>query len=84
MALLQRIRHAAELRALGPLTRQVVAHRLTYLSTGKLRRLEEAMERAANVDGDFLEFGVALGGSGIVAAHHAKPARRFVGFDVSG
>jgi asparagine synthase (glutamine-hydrolysing) len=84
MALLQRIRHAAELRALSPLTRQVVAHRLTYLSTGKLRRLEEAMERAAKVDGDFLEFGVALGGSGILAAHHAKPARRFLGFDVFG
>ena len=82
MTFLQRIRREVQLRSASPLTRQVVAQQLTYLSADKLCRLERAMREASLVEGDFLEFGVALGGSGILAAHEAKPSHRFVGFDV--
>lgn len=36
------------------------------------------------IPGDILEFGVALGGSAIVLAAHAREGRRFHGFDVFG
>lgn len=54
---------------------------LTYLAPAKLHRLEAALERAQRVPGGFAEFGVALGGSGILIARHAG-GRRFDGFDV--
>ena len=54
---------------------------LTYLSPAKLRRIEQALQAAQSVPGDFLEFGVALGGSAILIARRAE-GRRFHGFDV--
>lgn len=36
----------------------------------------------ANVPGDFVEFGVALGGTSIILAKYANAAHRFHGFDV--
>jgi asparagine synthase (glutamine-hydrolysing) len=63
----------------------VRAERLTYLTEQKLLRLEQELARvlAADVPGDILEFGVALGGSAIVLATHCQP-RNFHGFDVFG
>jgi O-methyltransferase len=59
---------------------------LTYLSEARLLALvrcaDELDER--EVPGDFFEFGVALGGSGICMAHRLGPDRRYVGFDVFG
>ena len=58
---------------------------LTYLSLKKLARIEAEMARLGTlaVAGDFLEFGVALGGSGIVIARKARMGQRgFAGFDV--
>src|SRR5687768_16893663 len=61
--------------------------RLTYLSVEKFSRLEETVREVLErqIPGDVLEFGVALGGSGIVLAKHAVHAgRAFHGFDVFG
>lgn len=69
----------------SPLSKKVRDARLTYLNPRKFLRLEAAAERLSNegVKGDFCEFGVALGGSGIVMADYAKrQSRAFHGFDV--
>ncbi|WP_368904817.1 TylF/MycF/NovP-related O-methyltransferase [Taklimakanibacter lacteus] len=75
------------LARLNSLTREVVRERLTYLSPQKLARLEASASAVVEdqVQGDMLEFGVALGGSAIILADSAKQAgRRFHGFDVFG
>jgi O-methyltransferase len=72
---------------LSSVARAVRHERLTYLSPGKLRRLEAALAAvfSQGTPGDVLEFGVALGGSAIVLAQHARRAHRaFHGFDVFG
>jgi O-methyltransferase len=71
-------------RQLSATSRAVRRERLTYLSPAKLERLEEAMTtiEREKVPGDILEFGLALGGSGIVLARNATNGRRFHGFDV--
>jgi asparagine synthase (glutamine-hydrolysing) len=51
----------------------------------KMRRLESAVSKVLkdNVAGDVAEFGIALGGSAIVLAWHARHfQRKFHGFDV--
>jgi O-methyltransferase len=65
-------------------SRAVVKDRLTYLTPVKLRRLQNALEETQAVDGEILEFGVALGGSGIILAKHADGLKAFRGFDVFG
>lgn len=60
---------------------------LTYLSESKIDRLEQELWRigAADILGDYLEFGVALGGSALLVAQAAVQVKqRFVGFDVFG
>jgi asparagine synthase (glutamine-hydrolysing) len=69
---------------LHPITRAVLKDRLTYLSIQRLRRLERAIAETREVAGDVVEFGVALGGSGIILAKQAGRSRRFIGFDVFG
>lgn len=69
------------------LARKVRADRLTYLSHKKIYRLETALHdlNRDRVPGGFVEFGVALGGSGILIAKSATDAGRpFHGFDVFG
>jgi O-methyltransferase len=82
--LLNRIQRMLQLARLDAVTRGVVRDKLTYLSFDKLDRLNRAIEQADGVKGDFLEFGVALGGSAILLAHHIGASRRFLGFDVFG
>jgi asparagine synthase (glutamine-hydrolysing) len=72
---------------LSKLARSVKRQKLTYLSDAKLIRLESSLQDAASptIDGAFVEFGVALGGSAIVIANAAAGARKpFFGFDVFG
>jgi O-methyltransferase len=71
---------------LSRLARDVKRQNLTYLSTEKLLRLQKALQsvRTSGTKGDFIEFGVALGGSAILIASAAKGERRFLGFDVFG
>lgn len=82
MSFYWRVRYRFQLMGLSPVTRRVVRDRLTYLSVEKLKRIERAARETENVPGDILEFGVALGGSGIILAHSAAPPKKFAGFDV--
>lgn len=84
--LARRIRSHLSSHGLSKLARAVRKEGLTYLSPTKLQRIEEALQSVRHVDGDFAEFGVALGGSSILIANHIKTSkstgRQFHGFDV--
>jgi O-methyltransferase len=75
---------ATKLAVRSPTSLKVVRDKLTYLNFEKLDRIDEACRRTSGVEGDILEFGVALGGSGILMAKYAATPKRFVGFDVFG
>lgn len=66
--------------------RRLSQERLTYLAPERLYRIERAIGAVdrASVPGDFVEFGVALGGSAILASRRLSGSRRFLGFDVFG
>jgi asparagine synthase (glutamine-hydrolysing) len=72
-------------RLSSPTSTAVRRENLTYLSARKLDRLEQCVDLALkkNVPGAVLEFGVALGGSGIVLAARCGE-RAFHGFDLFG
>ena len=71
---------------LSPLARAARANNLTYLSPAKLQSLEAVLRRVdrSGADGDYLEFGVALGGSAILIASNCPSGRAFHGYDVFG
>lgn len=86
-ALVARTRRFIETSRLSTTARAVRHERLTYLSPKKLRRLETALGQVLrpSVPGDIAEFGIALGGSGIILAEQAvRHGRSFHGFDVFG
>jgi asparagine synthase (glutamine-hydrolysing) len=60
--------------------------RLTYLTPQKFDSLYHCIEsvQLSSTPGDFVEFGVALGGSGICLASALDGNRRYLGFDVFG
>lgn len=79
--------HNAALRlALSGVGRRVLKEKLTYLSPQKMRTLERCIRRVEQekIPGDFVECGVALGGSAILLASHLSGGRRFHGYDVFG
>ncbi|WP_158292081.1 TylF/MycF/NovP-related O-methyltransferase [Paracraurococcus ruber] len=85
--MLKPLKRAVLLAMLSPLARSVMRERLTMLGARKMLRLERAATtlRRRGVAGDFVEFGLALGGSGILLARHARrDGRQFHGFDVFG
>lgn len=67
---------------LDPVSRAVLRDRLTYLSLEKLQRIARAQRETRRLAGDVVEFGVALGGSGIILASRLAAGSRFLGFDV--
>jgi O-methyltransferase len=71
--------------SLPPIARQVMDERLTYLSAMRMASLLKEIRRVNRrcVAGDFVEFGMALGGSAIVIASN-KQDRRFSGYDLFG
>lgn len=71
-------------QGISPTAERVVAANLTYLDRPKIMLLEDCVREVQRkrVRGDFLEMGVALGGSGIVLATQMKRGRRFHGYDV--
>lgn len=79
--LARRVRNRLSSHKLSSVSRQVMDEGLTYLSPAKLKRMEQALESVAGIDGDFAEFGVALGGSAILIAGQAT-GRQFHGLDV--
>jgi O-methyltransferase len=64
----------------------VLRRKLTYLGPEKLDSLYKCIDsvQESEIPGDFAEFGVALGGSGICLAHALNGGRRYLGFDVFG
>ena len=68
------------------LIKSVIDRRLTYLSPSRLESLLGAAEtvKELKVPGDFAEFGIALGGSGICLARSLEKGRRYLGFDLFG
>lgn len=82
--MLQTLRTRFDSALLSPLAREVRDSNLTYLSPAKLRSLEAVLRRArlGGTAGDFLEFGVALGGSAILIASQCPPEYAFHGYDV--
>jgi O-methyltransferase len=81
-----RARRELQRRRVSATARRVVAERLTYLKWKKIETLEDCMERIerANVPGDVIETGIALGGSAILLADLMGPGRSFHGYDVFG
>jgi asparagine synthase (glutamine-hydrolysing) len=81
-----RARHTTATIRLSGVAREVLRRKLTYCSPVKLRRIESCLAAVARdrTAGDFLEAGVALGGSGIVIASRLDGPRRFHGYDVFG
>ena len=68
------------------LIQSIIAKRLTYLPPARLQSLLDSAEtvKESKVPGDFAEFGVALGGSGICLAKSLDKGRRYIGFDLFG
>lgn len=66
--------------------RSVLRDRLTYLAPQRFFNIQQELRRikANEVPGDFIEFGIALGGSSIFLAKHLDDKRSFHGFDVFG
>ncbi len=73
-------------RCLSETARAVKDARLTYLSAAKLYRIERCLSEIdkARVEGDCVEFGVALGGTGVLIAKRMAGSRSFVGYDLFG
>jgi O-methyltransferase len=84
--MLETLRWRIETARLSDLAREVRRRNLTYLVPEKLRAIETSLSHVENseVVGDFLEFGVALGGSAVLIASHLSPGRVFHGYDVFG
>jgi O-methyltransferase len=80
------VRRAAATARLSGVARAVRRQNLTYLSPDKLRTIERCLDSLLRerVPGDFVEAGVALGGSAIMIADHLDDGRRFHGYDVFG
>jgi len=88
LSALLRGKDARRLPALGPELERLIATvreaNLTYCGKPKLENLARAARAVVNdgVSGDFLEAGVALGGSAIVLAKIKEPARPLYLYDV--
>jgi asparagine synthase (glutamine-hydrolysing) len=79
---IRKIDTARDLAAVSRLARRVKRLNLTYLSWRSLRQLERAVDRALHVPGDFLECGVALGGSAAVICSRLPADRTLHVYDV--
>jgi O-methyltransferase len=90
MTTLSRIRRRMTTRLnrlrLPAVAREVKRRRLTYLSEAKFLSLRQAIGEIARtaVRGDFVEYGIALGGSAVYLASETAGRRRFRGYDVFG
>jgi len=71
---------------LPSVAREVKRQHLTYLSSAKFLSLQNAIRqiKSEDVPGDFVEYGIALGGSAVYLASEINGSRRFHGYDVFG
>lgn len=79
-------RRAEPAAGISTLAEQVSADHLTYLDRPKIEVLESCVREVEGnaVPGDFLEMGIALGGSAILLSNQMKRGRSFHGYDVFG
>jgi len=80
-------RWAERLVLISPDAQKLRDDGLTYLGKRKIAAIERELGRIRKekVPGDIVEFGLALGGSGILLARNARiDGRRFFGYDVFG
>lgn len=87
VSILDRASDRLQFALLSKTAKTVRREHLTYLSISKLRHLEKTLQdiHHRRITGDYLEFGIALGGSAILIAKAAKNAgRAFTGFDIFG
>lgn len=86
ISLSERARNRLARLRLPPVAREVRRRQLTYLSDAKLLSLRDIVRRIRReaVEGDFVEYGVALGGSAVYLASETGGRRRFLGYDVFG
>jgi O-methyltransferase len=82
----KRIGSALDRLRLPGVAREVKRRHLTYLSDAKFLSLRDVVREVARqkVPGDFVEFGIALGGSAVFLASECHDGRRFHGYDVFG
>jgi asparagine synthase (glutamine-hydrolysing) len=68
------------------MAKKVIEKRITYLGEARLTSIGACISdiKLNKIPGDFVEFGIALGGSGICIANELDDGRRYVGFDVFG
>lgn len=73
-------------RRLPPVAREVRRQRLTYLSEARFLSMQDVIRqlKRKGVPGDFVEYGIALGGSAIYLSSEIDAGRRFHGYDVFG
>jgi O-methyltransferase len=81
-----RVRRSIDRARISTIARTAVRERLTYLSLPRIRNIERCIHdlNRRGVPGDFLEAGVALGGSAIIMASQMGLERSFHGYDVFG
>jgi O-methyltransferase len=84
--LISRSKRSLDEVRLSRVARRVIRDRLTYLSIPRIRNIERCIRdvNRRDIRGDFVEAGVALGGSAIIMASHMGPGRSFHGYDVFG
>ncbi|MER9681888.1 TylF/MycF family methyltransferase [Mesorhizobium sp. M0184] len=82
----QRVLKNANRLRVPAVARSVQRARLTYLSDAKFISLRDAIRQLGRekVPGDFIEYGIALGGSAIYIASELDGDRHFHGYDVFG
>lgn len=85
-SIVQALRRRYSQWMLSPAAKSAKSKKLTYLTPAKLLNLQRRLRslQARGVSGDFLEFGVALGGSALFIVAEMGPERCFVGYDVFG
>lgn len=81
-SLIHRLTSRSHPDGMGEVAHRVRDEHLTYLDQPKLELLEACVREVRRVRGDFLEMGVALGGSAIVLADQMGRGRHFHGYDV--
>jgi O-methyltransferase len=81
-SLIHRMASRSRPDGISEIAQEVRDEHLTYLDPPKLELLEDCVHEVRRVRGDFLEMGVALGGSAIVLADGMGRRRHFHGYDV--
>jgi O-methyltransferase len=81
-----RVRRSIERTRISGVARRAIHERLTYLSVPRIRNIERCIRdvNRSGIPGDFIEAGVALGGSAIIMASQMGSRRSFHGYDVFG